>query len=88
VINGMETYLKTLDRLEPGDNAGVLVKGKFSPLFVFIFFLGVNREQLRRGMAIVSPGSVKPALKVEANIYILTDEVALVYQTHKLLQLL
>jgi len=60
-INGMETYLKTLDRLEPGDNAGVLVKG-------------VNREQLRRGMAIVSPGSVKPALKVEANIYILTDE--------------
>lgn len=27
VINGMETYLKTLENLEPGDNAGILVKG-------------------------------------------------------------
>jgi len=61
VINGMETYLKTLENLEPGDNAGILVKG-------------VKREQLRRGMAIVKPGSVTPALKVEANIYILTPE--------------
>lgn len=28
-INGMETYLKTLEDLEPGDNAGILVKGNF-----------------------------------------------------------
>ena len=28
VINGMETYLKTLENLEPGDNAGILVKGR------------------------------------------------------------
>lgn len=61
VINGMETYLKTLDNLEPGDNAGVLVKG-------------VKREQLRRGMAVCKPGSITPALKVEANVYVLTTE--------------
>jgi len=60
VINGMETYLKTLDDLEPGDNAGILVKG-------------VKREQLRRGMAVCKPGSVKPVLKMEANVYILTE---------------
>ena len=33
----METYLKTLDRLEPGDNAGVLVKGELgSPIFEIV----------------------------------------------------
>jgi len=26
-VNGMETYLKTLETLEPGDNCGILVKG-------------------------------------------------------------
>jgi len=61
VINGMETYLKTLDNLEPGDNAGILVKG-------------VKREQLRRGMAVCKPGSVTPVLKMEANVYILTQD--------------
>jgi len=60
-ISGMETYLKTLDQLEPGDNAGVLLKG-------------VQRNMIRRGMCIVEPNSVKPALKVKANVYILTKD--------------
>ena len=37
VITGMETYLKTLDNLQPGDNAGVLLKG-------------LQRTDVRRGM--------------------------------------
>jgi len=61
VINGMETYLKTLEDIQPGDNCGILVKG-------------VKREQLRRGMAVCKPGTVTPALKIEANIYCLTED--------------
>jgi len=60
-IAGMETYLKTLNHLEPGDNAGVLLKG-------------IQKGGIRRGMAIVAPGSVTPALKIRASIYILTKE--------------
>ena len=46
----METYLKTLSTLEPGDNAGVLLKG-------------LKREDLRRGMAIVEPNTIIPSIK-------------------------
>ena len=35
-ITGMETYLKTLENLEPGDNAGILLKG-------------LQRADIRRG---------------------------------------
>jgi len=60
-ITGMETYLKTLENLEPGDNAGILLKG-------------LQRADIRRGMVICEPGSIEPALKVRANIYILTKD--------------
>jgi len=60
-ITGMETYLKTLDMLYPGDNAGVLLKG-------------LQRTDIRRGMVICKPGSIEPALKVRASIYILTKD--------------
>ena len=40
----METYLKTLDRLEPGDNAGVLVKGEFTPLLIDFKMFKVSTE--------------------------------------------
>jgi GTPase len=31
---------------------------------------GVKREQLRRGMVVVIPGSVKPVTKFQAQIYV------------------
>jgi len=58
---GLETYLKTLDYLEAGDNAGVLLKG-------------LKREDVRRGMVLCKPGSVKAALKVRASIYVLNKD--------------
>merc|ERR1711931_248667 len=60
-IAGMETYLKTLNELFPGDNAGVLLKG-------------LQRTDIRRGMVISEPGSIEPALKIRASIYILTED--------------
>jgi len=60
-IAGMETYLKTLNELFPGDNAGVLLKG-------------LQRSDIRRGMVICEPGSIEPALKIRASIYILTKD--------------
>lgn len=31
---------------------------------------GVKREQVRRGMVIVAPGSIKPVKKFQAQIYV------------------
>ena len=46
-----------LERGEAGDNMGALLRG-------------VKREQLRRGMVIVAPGSMKPVTKFQAQIYV------------------
>ena len=35
---------------------------------------GIKREQIKRGMVIAAPGSVKPTRKFEASCYILTKE--------------
>lgn len=50
-------FHKELDRGEAGDNMGALLRG-------------VKREQLRRGMVIIAPGSMKPVKKVQAQIYV------------------
>ena len=46
-VNTMEMFHKTLDRVEAGDQAGILVKN-------------VKRDDLKRGMVAVKAGSVKP----------------------------
>ncbi|KAF9785531.1 translation elongation factor Tu [Thelephora terrestris] len=60
-LTGVEMFRKELDRGEAGDNMGALLRG-------------VKREQLRRGMVIVAPGSMKAVKKFQAQIYILTKE--------------
>ncbi|GAA5890022.1 hypothetical protein JCM6882_009203 [Rhodosporidiobolus microsporus] len=60
-LTGIEMFHKELDRGEAGDNMGALLRG-------------VKREQIKRGMVIALPGSVKPAKKFHASCYILTKE--------------
>ncbi|GAA5948978.1 hypothetical protein JCM3765_003975 [Sporobolomyces pararoseus] len=60
-LTGIEMFHKELDRGEAGDNMGALLRG-------------IKREQIKRGMVIAAPGSVKPTRKFEASCYILTKE--------------
>ncbi|CAL8273070.1 unnamed protein product [Lota lota] len=61
VVTGVEMFHQSLDRAEAGDNLGALVRG-------------LKREDVRRGMVMSKPGSIKPHQKVKAQIYILTKE--------------
>ena len=62
VVTGVEMFHKTLaDGGEPGDAVGCLLRG-------------VDREQVERGQVLVKPGSVVPASKAEAQVYVLTKD--------------
>ncbi|KAK3818728.1 MAG: elongation factor Tu [Benniella sp.] len=60
-LTGIEMFHKELDRGQAGDNMGALLRG-------------VKREQLRRGMVIAQPGTVKAYKKFNASLYILTKD--------------
>jgi elongation factor Tu len=60
-VTGIEMFRQILDRGEAGDNAGILLRG-------------VAKEDIKRGMVIVKPGSVKPHAKFKAEVYILKKE--------------
>lgn len=60
-VIGIETFNKTLDYGEAGDNVGILVRG-------------LTREQINRGLIIAKPGSQTVHSVIEANIYILKTE--------------
>jgi elongation factor Tu len=60
-ITGVEMFRKILDRGEAGDNVGILLRG-------------VQKEDIKRGMVIVKPGSVKPHATFKAEVYILKKE--------------
>lgn len=61
VVTGIEMFHKQLDRGEAGDNLGVLLRG-------------VKRDDLRRGMVMAAPGTVKSYKKFMAQMYALTKE--------------
>jgi elongation factor Tu len=61
VVTGVEMFRKILDRGEAGDNAGLLLRG-------------IDKDEIRRGMVIVAPGSVKPHKHFNAEVYILKKE--------------
>ncbi len=61
VATSMEMFRKTLDYVEAGDNAGVLLRG-------------VDRSKIERGQVLAKPGSIKPHTKFEAEVYILAKE--------------
>ncbi|MBK9388508.1 MAG: elongation factor Tu [Planctomycetes bacterium] len=58
---GVEMFQKILDKGIAGDNIGVLLRG-------------VEKDDLKRGMVLAKPGSVKPHTKFEAEVYILSKE--------------
>jgi elongation factor Tu len=61
VVTGVEMFRKILDRGEAGDNVGLLLRG-------------IEKSDIRRGMVICKPGSVKPHSKFKAEVYILSKE--------------
>jgi elongation factor Tu len=60
-VTGVEMFRKILDRGEAGDNAGILLRG-------------IEKTDIRRGMVICAPGSVKPHNEFKAEVYVLTKE--------------
>jgi elongation factor Tu len=57
-VTGVEMFRKILERGEPGDNAGILLRG-------------IEKDAIRRGMVIIKPGSVKPHANFKCEIYVL-----------------
>jgi elongation factor Tu len=56
---GLETFGKSLESAEAGDNAAVLLRG-------------VKRDEVRRGQVVALPGSVRPHRKFRANLHALS----------------
>ncbi len=61
VCTGVEMFRKLLDRGEPGDNVGVLLRG-------------VKRDDVERGQVLCKPGSITPHTRFNAETYVLTKE--------------
>jgi len=61
VITGVEMFRKILDRGEAGDNVGLLLRG-------------IDKKDIRRGMVVVKPGSIKCHTEFKAEIYVLKKE--------------
>jgi elongation factor Tu len=61
VCTGVEMFRKILDRGEAGDNVGLLLRG-------------VDKNEIKRGMVICAPGTIKPHTKFKAEVYILKKE--------------
>ncbi len=57
-ITGVEMFRKILERGEAGDNAGLLLRG-------------INKEDIKRGMVLCAPGSVKPHMHFKCEVYVL-----------------
>ena len=60
-VTGVEMFRKILDRGEAGDNVGLLLRG-------------IEKTDIRRGMVICKPGSVKPHQEFKAEVYVLSKE--------------
>ncbi|MEQ8702309.1 MAG: elongation factor Tu [Phaeodactylibacter sp.] len=60
-ITGVEMFRKILTRGEAGDNAGLLLRG-------------IDKKDIKRGMVICKPGSVKPHKHFKCEVYVLSKE--------------
>ena len=58
---GLEMFHKSLDYGQAGDQLGALVRG-------------VKREDVRRGMVLCAPGTVKAHTKIRSQVYVLKKE--------------
>src|SRR5690606_36963099 len=60
-VTGVEMFRKILERGEAGDNVGLLLKG-------------IDKTQIKRGMIICKPNTVKPHSHFKAELYVLSKE--------------
>ena len=60
-ITGVEMFRKILDRGEAVDNVGLLLRG-------------IEKKDIRRGMVIAAPNSIKPHAHFKGEVYILKKE--------------
>ena len=60
-VTGVETFKKTFDRGQAGDNVGLLLRG-------------IGKKDVQRGQVITKPGLFKNANCFETQIYFLTEE--------------
>jgi elongation factor Tu len=60
-ITGVEMFRKILDDGQAGDNVGLLLRG-------------IEKSDIKRGMVIAKPGSVKPHKLFKAEVYVLKKE--------------
>ncbi|KAK8002569.1 hypothetical protein PG989_002288 [Apiospora arundinis] len=60
-VTDIETFKKSCDESRAGDNSGLLLRG-------------IRREDVRRGMVIVKPGTVKAHTKFMISLYVLTKD--------------
>ncbi len=58
VATGLETFGRTMDHAEAGDNTAVLLRG-------------VRRDQVRRGQVLGEPGAIRPHALFRAEVYVL-----------------
>ena len=61
VVTGVEMFNKSLEEGRAGDNAGILLRG-------------VKKDEIERGMVLSQPGTIKPHVEIEAEVYALTKE--------------
>jgi elongation factor Tu len=60
-VTGIETFHKSMDSAEAGDNTGLLLRG-------------IKREDVERGQVVAKPGSITPHTKFQAQVYVLTKD--------------
>jgi elongation factor Tu len=61
VVTSMEMFHKILDKVEAGDNAGLLLRG-------------VTREEVERGQVLAKPGSITPHTEFMSQVYVLRKD--------------
>ena len=61
VCTGVEMFRKILDEGQAGDNVGLLMRG-------------IDKADVKRGMVLAKPGTIKPHTKFKAEIYVLKKE--------------
>jgi elongation factor Tu len=61
VATSMEMFHKILDKVEAGDNAGILLRG-------------VAREEIERGQVLAKPGSITPHTRFMSEVYVLRKD--------------
>ena len=60
-VTSMEMFHKILDKVEAGDNAGLLLRG-------------IAREEIERGQVLAKPGSITPHTEFMSEVYVLRKD--------------